>query len=460
MHLRLSFALASLALVASCTKENAAFCCLTAEDCATHGVDELRTCTDGLSCVGNTCVAPTCTTNGCGIEAPVCEVATDQCVGCTDSSECSTFASTPVCDTASGGCVQCVDDMNCAGTSPVCEANACRGCERDDECPSGACNDDGTCVLETNVVYMDPQGIDATPCSRAEPCRTISFAVAQTNDARNHVVLNTGTYVDTRGAVAISSSDTTATRITIHGGDSTLSSASDDGFLTIRLNTTIRELELTNSMGAVLSANAPLVLEKVRVRGESGLHTGALTTLRNVEFAVDGCAISLWGGSLTIDRARVSGGTKGICAVEATFLAITNMLIEGTSDIGADLTGATGSVAFTTIADTGGSATGAAGMKCNYQNLTITASIIWTPAVFSRPTAEGACTVNNSIIGPMPFGNVANANPVFVNPDERDYHLSGGSPARDQANTGPETDFEGDPRPMSARFDLGADEAP
>lgn len=69
------------------------------------------------------------------------------------------------------------------------------------------------------------------------------------------------------------------------------------------------------------------------------------------------------------------------------------------------------------------------------------------------------CNLANSIVGPgaVPGGN--NTDPLFVNPSNADFHISPTSPARDKAATGPATDFEGDPRPMGASFDLGADES-
>lgn len=53
-----------------------------------------------------------------------------------------------------------------------------------------------------------------------------------------------------------------------------------------------------------------------------------------------------------------------------------------------------------------------------------------------------------------------NVDPLFVNPSTADLHLRSDSPARDVVDDGPGVDFEGDPRPQGARFDLGADEAP
>jgi hypothetical protein len=53
-----------------------------------------------------------------------------------------------------------------------------------------------------------------------------------------------------------------------------------------------------------------------------------------------------------------------------------------------------------------------------------------------------------------------NVDPKFVDAPNRDYHIAPTSPARDAVDTGPSTDFEGDPRPRGAKFDIGADEAP
>ncbi len=50
-------------------------------------------------------------------------------------------------------------------------------------------------------------------------------------------------------------------------------------------------------------------------------------------------------------------------------------------------------------------------------------------------------------------------NPDFVNPDNGDYHLGAGSAAVDAGvNAGVTTDIDGDPRPVGAGYDIGADE--
>jgi hypothetical protein len=49
--------------------------------------------------------------------------------------------------------------------------------------------------------------------------------------------------------------------------------------------------------------------------------------------------------------------------------------------------------------------------------------------------------------------------PVFVNPDAGDYHIGPGSAALDRGvDAGVTVDIDGDPRPIGAGYDLGADE--
>jgi hypothetical protein len=98
-------------------------------------------------------------------------------------------------------------------------------------------------------------------------------------------------------------------------------------------------------------------------------------------------------------------------------------------------------------------------VSCN-PNLRVTSSIIWQQSCAGAAgDAAGACTFQSSIVANGPAPGITNVDPRFVNPLARDYHLQPSSPARDAVDTGPATDFEGDPRPRGARFDLGADEA-
>src|SRR5690606_37567899 len=167
--------------VVACARPNPAVCCLDPADCEANGFHEVRSCAAGLACVDHQCVVPSCSTEGCEATAPVFNITTDVCEGCSESSQCTRFADTDVCDTASGACVDCVTAADCGADKPVCEANACRACKLDSDCPSGACGDDGACVAESAIVYMDPVGADVGDCFRSAPCRSFEFAVTRTS---------------------------------------------------------------------------------------------------------------------------------------------------------------------------------------------------------------------------------------------------------------------------------------
>ena len=81
-----------------CTRPNPAVCCLDPADCKEVGISEVRGCNAGLACVEHQCVVPSCAMAGCEATAPVCNVTTDVCEGCADSSECDRFAG-PGCPT-------------------------------------------------------------------------------------------------------------------------------------------------------------------------------------------------------------------------------------------------------------------------------------------------------------------------------------------------------------------------
>jgi len=73
-------------------------------------------------------------------------------------------------------------------------------------------------------------------------------------------------------------------------------------------------------------------------------------------------------------------------------------------------------------------------------------------------TYSGAAAINS-----IPDGHASNnveGDPLFVNKVAGDFHLRYGSPAIDTgtASGAPSTDFDGEPRPFSTEYDIGADE--
>jgi hypothetical protein len=452
--------LSVLALVA-CTRPNPAVCCLDKADCDEASLSEIRTCAPGLACVDHECVVPSCSTTGCEAATPVCNITTDVCEGCTDSSECSRFADTDVCDTGNGACVECVAASDCSAAEPVCDANACRACKLDTECPSGACGEDGACVAESAIVYLDPAGADTGGCSRPLPCRSVAFAVAQTSQSRNHLVFAPGGY---SGATGITSANTQAAQLHFHGHGAHLYELNGDGTtLGVTVSSTIRDLEITGPTpggeGLGLETGS-FVVERVTVHGGNAISLHTVATLRDIKIDNSNIGIHLSGAAqLTLDRAVVTAGYRGINAMSGANVQISNVLVYGTPDLALNLALAAGTVSSSTIVDAGtDDGTGPRAVTCAGA-ITVRSSIIWAPGSALRVPIQG-CNLLNTIAGPTSTPGALNADPMFANPAARDYRLAPNSPARDAVDVGPATDFEGESRPQGARFDIGADEAP
>jgi hypothetical protein len=456
-------AIAVALLLGACTKENKEFCCTSGADCASVGLTEdHRDCNEGLACVDHSCAPASCATEGCSAAAPTCDVTIDVCAGCTSSTECTRFPTTSVCEPTSGACVGCLGPSECAAVAPVCDGNACRGCRSDSECPSGACADDGSCVAEAAIVYVATTGVDASPCSRTQPCLGLRYALQETSASRPHVVFAPGTYPYPQ-AIDINATTTTAPFLTLHGGGAKLTSTSDDGLLLISKAGAMRDIELLNTNGAAASITGGYTLERVTIRGEgstslSSVIVNGSVTFRDITITGTGCGLRLDGGAATIDRGTIAADTKGVCANGPAAVDIVNLLVWKATETALDLPGVTGSIRFATIANTGATGTGAGGLRCTQAALAVTSSILWTPTAQSYPTVMGACDVSGSIVGPTSFPNNMNVDPLFRNANAHDFRLSGGSPAHDVVNSGPTFDFEHDPRPQGPRFDLGADE--
>ncbi|HUQ05032.1 MAG TPA: hypothetical protein VM261_21160, partial [Kofleriaceae bacterium] len=205
-RLRIAFAaLAVAVLAAACGAKNPNFC-------------EGDSCTEVDASID---AAPvTCTGTGgdptCPATTPVCE--SGSCTGmCTADTDCAgRAASEAVCLTSTGACVQC-DETNTQATPgqpedecpapamAVCDGDThtCRACEAHSECFSGVC-DAGTCVVQSNVIYMSANGTDGAgnTCNNPAPgmgCLTLHKAKGEVTATRKYIVMEpSATPYDTR----------------------------------------------------------------------------------------------------------------------------------------------------------------------------------------------------------------------------------------------------------------------
>jgi hypothetical protein len=274
-----------------------------------------------------------------------------------------------------------------------------------------------------------------------------------------------GGYVE--AGIQIAANTTMASHVYIHGGDSGLihPATGDSAVLFAFLPVTIKDLEFSIPNGqagaAIQLSAASSVLDHVTVRNaQQGIAVESAVTVRDVllEDVTKGIVVSST-GTLTLDRGVIRRGATGIVSTNFGTVRISNLLVWGTTELALDLSGSNGSVEFTTVADSGtDGGTGPRAVSCA-NGVLVRSSIIWAPGTTTRVSIDG-CSLLNTLAGPTAVAGANNSDPEFVNAAAHDYHIAASSPARDAVDAGPMTDFEGDPRPRGAKFDIGADEAP
>jgi hypothetical protein len=131
----------------------------------------------------------------CRSTAPICDAVNGECRACVTNEECTTDLGKDFCVTsgaAKGLCANCLKDTDCSGRTPICgNAGECRACNADDECESGACNPNGACAAEADIVYaLAETGISGTECgTKNAPCRFLATATTKLSATRRTLVL-------------------------------------------------------------------------------------------------------------------------------------------------------------------------------------------------------------------------------------------------------------------------------
>ncbi|MCA9680225.1 MAG: hypothetical protein H6708_05125 [Kofleriaceae bacterium] len=468
------FALLGLgALVTGCQVTNSNYCCSNAASCGDGNAvsacaDPARPYCDDSGAYGpsHTCIAdPQATDCGgpddCTAERPFCTDGT--CVQCEGNDDCDD--ATPVCGDAhlctvcggdddctgrvgatrclldTGACVACLAATDCVdATSPVCDedSHACRGCAADSECDSQVCNTGtGACVDEADVIYLSASGQGSGTCTRGAPCNTFALGLAQVTGGRNVIKAAPGSYT---GAITIDG----LTVSILADGATVQPSPSTVPVLTISngADVTLEGITLTGVIGSGLTVAAScsqstLTMHRSTLIANTGggglLITGCEFSLVNNVIALNGGLTSTFGG-----------------------MRITDITTVGTHEL-----------RFNTITANGSVSNTVSGVECTsiatplvFENNIVYANVVQGSGTQIGDDAD--CSWRYSDIGPQTVagtGNI-NADPLFVDPATRDFHLMAGSPAQDVADPAATdtVDIDGDARPQGDRADMGADE--
>jgi hypothetical protein len=411
--------------------------------------------------------------------APFC--AAGSCVAaCQANADCASLAATPFCQTTSGKCVACLDASVCSADKPVCDTslNVCRGCDRDDQCPSGVCVDaQGRCAMASEVVFVSPVGSDNATCAAAAPCATFTAAFAATTEQRYIIHIVGGTYRMTTGVApsggqfVIDGSDTvifndhgvtisatqpgqtiTLSRVTINASEGTAISASNDGAVLL--------YDVTLGATAVATGGSLSILNST-VQEVRCLSAGVLDIEHSTTgfISSDSCGLTLLSSRLNNELEAMGGKI----IVENNLITSQNEQQDGVL-IRSSVSGSR--FAFNTLVNFSGIDDTADVMGCN-PGLDVSSNIFaWHS---SADLAIDGCVPHDSLFDALiPAALVgtnhqADAATFFVDLNGKDLHLAPGSPARGIGESGiVDVDIDGRTRPTrpGSRPDAGAYEAP
>jgi hypothetical protein len=342
---------------------------------------------------------------------------------------------------------------------PVCDEGECRRCARNDECGSGVCAADGSCVAETSIVYVGPNR-STTNCTRTDPCN-LTTGVALT-PPRQFIVLLPGTH-------------TLATSLTVAGTRNLIGSGAERPIIT------------NSGTGAIvkLAIGADVTFDHVQLSGATASPTGLpdgfavlcpdgnvtarmkdVLVTQNATGGIDGrkCTVEIRRSTFTstaeavrvvdtkatIENSVFSNNTTALF-LDAGLYTVTNNFIFRNGE-GLDLFADPGTIVeHNTIVDNS-----VFGFRCQafttaqqFPNNLLARNTVNTPA-------SSSCSYPNSITAGTDIGPIK-----FKSPDAApfDYHIQTGSSVIDLGSSSSvTTDFDGETRPFGTGPDIGADE--
>lgn len=398
---------------------------------------------------------------------------------------CQTTCGPPsgVCNPDTGACVQCTaaDTSACTGPSPVCGAdNICRVCTEHSECPSNVCRPDGACSSETAVAYVDPSGTPSGSCSKAIPCSKLQTALAtkqpyiKVNGTINdNITINDqdvtivaergakltspelGRLIEVRGRSQVSIFDLEITEGKGEDGNQGYGLFMESGNMA---TVNLQRVTLSRNEFGVVGFGGTLKITQSTINDNTSngvsFRNGILNITRSTIHSNRGAGVSGGGGTLNVTRSTIRNNQhSGVYMDSPTTFYLTSNFIVGngnnTSGIGGVRADPAGSSAleFNTIVDNNGGPSGTGGVFCDQPTFVYNNNLIYR----NSSGTGGSCSSGNSFQG--------SENPGFVS--ATDYHLTASTPntIRDNGQgTCSELDFDGDPRPLGAACDIGADE--
>lgn len=421
--------------------------------------------------------------------APICDSAGLVCRSCSmnnpsDDIGCrNRKAELPRCG-PTGACVACLANADCAARDlrkPTCVGYTCQPCTQATDCQSNICATDGSCVPNTQVLFVDNTDGTCTGAthegSESDPFCEISDAVQKAIDSGRQFITVRPSFrpyqpISIRGpsdslTLEISGASPptgTTKRVQIQSlGQAALSVASATGKQT---SVTLRNVEIIGvgiNSAVLCEMGASLRLNNVRIwGGKDGVTATACT--------------------LTIDGALIYNNLSNGVYLNASTFSITNAMLWANRETAIALaSGNTGAIRFSTVYNNG-AGTKVPGIDCG----TNTQHMIDNTIIFNNERQMGGnkmlepqvwgCTLSGVVTNdPRAMtGNLPGARYVtaidFVDPDgldgvgSVDLHLK-----KDTANnrdccvdksqgTTTERDIDGTRRPIGASSDIGAHE--
>jgi len=362
----------------------------------------------------------------------------------------------------------------------------CRGCLGDIECTSGVCSEStGSCIAASSSLFVAVGGDDNGACDQADPCATVSRALTLVDATHYAIAVGDGAYLDSfiidgpanvliSGAGSKTTGGTTGT-----GGNATFTFTSGGGtydhVIEVRTGSVVLEgvtLAEASTEDVRIQGGASLTLYKVDVQSSKtgAIDCAASSTVHLIQSIVHGSGISepavmVSGGMLIIERSQITNNAGGGLRINnLASYQITNSFITlnggaTTTAPAVDLRGSSLSpmdqFAFNTIAENqaGGAMTVHAGAECASNGPL-------ADSIFASNDVSGACTANYTLYdnGVLNGNNNLSGDPQFIG--GANFHVSGGSPAIDNADPTSTNmiDFDGDARPHGSASDIGADE--